>query len=64
MARRLRCSFCGRDEDRVARLIAGPQVFICDACVAECNAILARHPPPPTGRQAERRSWRRWLRAG
>jgi hypothetical protein len=27
------CTFCGRSQDEVARLIAGPKVFICDACV-------------------------------
>lgn len=47
MTRKLRCSFCGRSEDQVRRLIAGPRVFICDGCVAACDAILARHPPPP-----------------
>jgi ATP-dependent Clp protease ATP-binding subunit ClpX len=35
-----RCSFCGRDESRVGRLIAGPDVHICDRCVELCNEIL------------------------
>jgi hypothetical protein len=43
--RRLVCSFCGSTAAEVARLIAGPRVFICDACVARCNEILAEHPP-------------------
>ena len=37
-----RCSFCGRDVDAVAKLIAGPGVFICDACVDRCNEMLGR----------------------
>jgi DNA-binding transcriptional MerR regulator len=38
-----RCSFCGKDDTEVGRLIAGPRgVFICDECVAQCNEILAR----------------------
>jgi DNA-binding transcriptional MerR regulator len=38
-----RCSFCGKDNAEVRRLIAGPDgVFICDECVAKCNAILAK----------------------
>ena len=41
----LACSFCGRTDEQVQRLIAGPQVFICDQCVATCNTILAEHPP-------------------
>lgn len=34
------CSFCGRDEHQVTKLIAGPSVFICDTCVALCVEIL------------------------
>ena len=45
MRRKMACSFCGKSADQVQRLIAGPRVFICDACVAECNAILAAHSP-------------------
>jgi len=37
----LRCSFCGRSQDEVRKLIAGPGVYICDECVALCNNILA-----------------------
>jgi ATP-dependent Clp protease ATP-binding subunit ClpX len=35
-----RCSFCGKGEDKVKKLIAGPGVFICDQCVELCNEIL------------------------
>ena len=35
------CSFCGKDQHHVAKLIAGPAVHICDECVALCNEILA-----------------------
>jgi RNA polymerase sigma-70 factor, ECF subfamily len=38
----VQCSFCGKPPDQVRRLIAGPNfVYICDACVGKCNAILA-----------------------
>jgi hypothetical protein len=37
----LRCSFCGRSEAEVAKLVAGPNAFICDRCVAICVDILA-----------------------
>jgi ATP-dependent Clp protease ATP-binding subunit ClpX len=37
----LRCSFCGKDKDRVKELIAGPAVFICDECIDACISILA-----------------------
>jgi ATP-dependent Clp protease ATP-binding subunit ClpX len=38
---RLRCSFCGKTQDQVKKLIAGPEVYICDECVELCNEILA-----------------------
>jgi len=38
--RLLRCSFCGKGEDKVRRLVAGPGVFICDQCVQLCNEVL------------------------
>lgn len=36
------CSFCGRTEDAVEKLISGPNVFICDKCVRLCNGILEK----------------------
>lgn len=38
---KLYCSFCGKDENDVFTLIAGPCVFICDECVAACNGVVA-----------------------
>ncbi len=35
-----RCSFCGRSEDEVSKLIAGPGVFICDECIEVCLRII------------------------
>jgi len=37
---RLKCSFCGKTQDQVKKLIAGPDVCICDECVDLCNEIL------------------------
>jgi ATP-dependent Clp protease ATP-binding subunit ClpX len=34
------CSFCGKDQGEVAKLIAGPDVFICDECIDLCNEIV------------------------
>jgi hypothetical protein len=39
-ARLLKCSFCGKGEKQVRKLIAGPGVYICDGCVDLCNEIL------------------------
>ncbi len=36
----LKCSFCGKGQDEVRKLIAGPMVYICDECVGLCNEII------------------------
>jgi ATP-dependent Clp protease ATP-binding subunit ClpX len=36
----LRCSFCGKSQDEVKKLIAGPTVYICDECIDLCNDII------------------------
>ena len=36
----LTCSFCGKGQDEVQRLIAGPEVYICNECIALCDDIL------------------------
>jgi len=38
----LSCSFCGKSQSEVQRLIAGPEVYICDECVGLCNDIMAQ----------------------
>ncbi|OGP63178.1 MAG: ATP-dependent protease ATP-binding subunit ClpX [Deltaproteobacteria bacterium RBG_13_53_10] len=37
----LHCSFCGKSQDEVRKLIAGPTVYICDECIELCNEIVA-----------------------
>lgn len=37
---KLKCSFCGKSQDQVRKLIAGPGVYVCDECVDLCNEIL------------------------
>ena len=37
----LLCSFCGKSQDEVKKLIAGPSVYICDECIELCNDIIA-----------------------
>src|ERR1700726_4874341 len=34
------CSFCGKSQHEVRKLIAGPSVYVCDECVALCNDII------------------------
>ena len=67
----LKCSFCGKSQEQVRKLIAGPGVYICDECVDLCNEILDEElfdssststaPPPaqnsePTEQQRQARS--------
>ena len=55
----LRCSFCNRSESEVSQLVAGPRVYICDACVAIAGDIIshAKRPPSESGPQLLR-----WLK--
>src|ERR1700712_5985034 len=36
----LKCSFCGKSQKQVRKLIAGPGVYICDECIDLCNEII------------------------
>ena len=38
--KQLKCSFCGKNQDQVRRLIAGPGVYICDECIELCQEII------------------------
>lgn len=54
----LKCSFCGKSQEQVRKLIAGPGVYICDECVDLCNEILDEElfdtaNPAPPGRRRE-----------
>ena len=42
----LYCSFCRKSQHEVKKLVAGPAVMICDACIALCNEIIAKSPDP------------------
>ena len=37
----MNCSFCGKSENEVKTLIAGPSVYICDECVKKFNEVIA-----------------------
>lgn len=37
----LKCSFCGKTQEQVRKLVAGPGVYICDECIELCNEIIA-----------------------
>lgn len=44
------CSFCGKNQEEVGKLIAGPNVYICDECIVLCNEIMqdsSQHEPAP-----------------
>ena len=36
----IRCSFCGKTQDEVMRLVEGPGVYICDSCINFCSSLL------------------------
>lgn len=49
----LYCSFCGKSQHEVRKLIAGPSVYICDECVDLCNDIIAEEPEAAGQTQTE-----------
>ncbi len=52
LLKKLKCSFCGKGHQEVKKLIAGPNVYICDECVELCNDIIAEeedHSDEPQG---------------
>lgn len=46
----LRCSFCGKSQEEVKKLIAGPTVYICDECISLCNNIIVEEWAQERGR--------------
>ncbi|MFN9504852.1 MAG: ATP-dependent Clp protease ATP-binding subunit ClpX [Rubrivivax sp.] len=46
----LYCSFCGKSQHEVKKLIAGPSVFICDECIELCNDIIRDEVPAESGK--------------
>lgn len=46
------CSFCGKTQDEVRKLVAGPSVYICDECVDLCNDILTEELEEPTSQHS------------
>ena len=36
----VRCSFCGKAQENVKKIVAGPGVYICDECIDLCNSII------------------------
>src|SRR5579862_2432938 len=51
------CSFCGKSQLDVKKLIAGPAVFICDACVGLCTKIVADTPDPDPASPPAKLEW-------
>ena len=47
--KQFKCSFCGKNEDQVKRLVAGPGVYICNECVELCFDIIEEDPGFATG---------------
>ena len=64
---RLACSFCGKSAAEVSKLVAGPKVYICDACVAAAGRIMSKPgegtpPESPRVPGVWRRIWQRFVR--
>lgn len=51
----LYCSFCGKSQHDVKKLIAGPSVYVCDECVALCNDIIKEELKPEENKETDHR---------
>jgi ATP-dependent Clp protease ATP-binding subunit ClpX len=56
IGKKLRCSFCGKDQEEVKKLVAGAQAFICNECVAIADRIMKQTPDEP-GAPPKPASW-------
>ena len=50
------CSFCGKSQSEVKKMVAGPGVYICDNCINVCKGILDKEQFDEAKRAGERRS--------
>ncbi len=50
----IRCSFCGKTQDQVSRLVEGPGVYICDRCVEFCSSLIFDEPIPARKKKDEK----------
>jgi len=51
------CSFCGRTEEAVEKLISGPNAYICDKCVHLCTGILEKKKPSPSSSTSQKNTF-------
>ena len=49
----LNCSFCGKSQHQVAKLVAGPGVYICNECIDLCNQIITDEQSPLADRDVD-----------
>lgn len=55
----LHCSFCGKSETEVAKLVAGPRVYICDECVTIASQIISASHGQDQPERVELTVWRK-----
>lgn len=55
------CSFCGQNQNRIAKLIAGPNVYICNECIDLCQDIIMEEMPEPPPLAVAMEDYRRQL---
>ena len=62
LRRSLKCSFCGRAENEVSKLVAGARAYMCDECVTAASNIMQRQPSEPHQIPTQRSLWHRLAR--
>jgi ATP-dependent protease Clp ATPase subunit len=58
--RRLRCTFCGKNDSEVSKLVAGPRVYICDKCVAVASRLMEGGSHDDSAPKVEPTIWRKF----
>lgn len=53
----IRCSFCGKSQDEVTRLVEGPGVYICDNCISFCSSLLFNDEHPAPSKKAKKQEF-------
>jgi ATP-dependent Clp protease ATP-binding subunit ClpX len=51
--RQMQCSFCGKRQDQVRKLVAGPGIYICDQCIELCQEVVGESSGTATSKRTQ-----------
>ncbi len=59
--KQLRCSFCGKKDSEVLKLVAGPRVYICDGCIAIATRLMNSPPTDDEAASVQSSLWHKFV---